>query len=111
MFKLRSACVALALFATAVSSTSAFAAQNRNVEIANKAGVTMTAFHASRANLTDWQENIIAGHQIRSGASLVIDINDGTSGCVYDFKATFADGEEVVSENNNVCELELFTFE
>lgn len=71
----------------------------------------MVAFYASRANVTDWEENILAGQKLKSGSSIVIDIDDGTKGCVYDFKAVFSDGDEVVSEDNNVCELELFTFE
>ncbi|MGE4124818.1 MAG: hypothetical protein AB7E59_06115 [Pusillimonas sp.] len=110
MFKLRSICLSVTLAAAALGSATASAA-NRNVEIANKSGFTMVAFYASRANVTDWEENILAGQKLKSGSSIVIDIDDGTKGCVYDFKAVFSDGDEVVSEDNNVCELELFTFE
>ena len=71
----------------------------------------MVAFHASRVKVSDWEENILGGDKLKSGTSLVINIDDGSGGCKYDFKAVFADGEEVISEDNNVCELELFTFE
>ena len=111
MFNFRSVCVTLACLATAATSATAFAAKDRNVEIANKSGYTIVAFHASRSNLTDWQENILGGKKIPSGESMIIDIDDGTKGCIYDFKATFSDGDEVVSEKNDVCELEVFTFE
>lgn len=110
MFKLRSICLSVAFAAAAFGSVTASAA-DRRVEIANKAGVTIVAFHASRANITDWEENILAGQKLKSGSSIVIDIDDGSGGCMFDFKAVFADGDEVVSEDNNVCELELFTFE
>lgn len=110
MFKLRSICLSLVVAAAAFGSATATAA-DRRVEVLNKTGVTLVGFYASRVNVADWEENILAGQKIKSGSSIVIDVDDGTGGCMFDFKGVFSDGEEVVLEDNNVCELEQFIFE
>lgn len=40
----------------------------------------------------------------------MINIDDGSGYCKYDFLAVFDDGDEVVSADNNVCELTEFNF-
>ena len=110
MFKFRSFCLSLAVVAAAVGSATASAA-DRRVEVVNKSGVMLTGFYASRVNVDDWEENILAGQKLKSGDSIIVDVDDGSGGCLFDFKGVFSDGEEVVSEDNNVCELEQFTFE
>ena len=110
MFKLRSICFSLVVAAAAFSSATASAA-DRRVEVVNKTGVTLVGFYASRVNIADWEENILAGQKVSSGSSIVIDIDDGSRGCLFDFKGVFSDGDEVIVEDNNVCQLERFTFE
>lgn len=110
MFSFRSLFAAAVIAATALPMSVSVAA-DRRVEIVNRTGVTMSAFHASRASTSDWEENIIKGRPLRSGQSIIIDIDDGTGACKFDFKGTFTDGEEVVSEDNDVCTLEQFVFE
>ncbi|AWB34581.1 hypothetical protein [Orrella marina] len=110
MSRFRSLFTAAVVAATVLPMSVSFAA-DRRVEIVNHTGVTMSAFHASRASTSDWEENIIRGQSLRSGQSIIIDLDDGTGACKFDFKGTFTDGEEVVSENNDVCTLEQFVFE
>lgn len=110
MFRFRFLFAAVVMAATAFPMSASLAA-NRNVEIINRTGVTMSGFYASRVSTSDWEENIIKGQPLRSGKSVVIDIDDGTGACRFDFKAVFTDGDEVISEDNNVCKLEKFTFE
>lgn len=100
-----------AFIAASALASGAASAADRRVEVFNKTGHTLTAFHASRASTTDWEENIIAGRPLRSGSSVVVDINDGTGSCKFDFLGRFADGDEVISNGNDVCTLEEFTFE
>jgi len=45
-----------------------------------------------------------------AGRSVVINIDDGTGYCVFDFKAVFDDGEELEKYGNNVCELSEFNY-
>lgn len=110
MFKFRSLCLSLTVVAAALGSATASAA-DRRVEVVNKTGTMLVGFYASRVNVADWEENILAGQKLKSGESIIVDVDDGSGGCLFDFKGVFSDGEEVVSEDNNVCELEQFTFE
>ena len=110
MSKFRSLCVSLAVVAATLGS-SAVSAADRRVEVVNKTGVMLVGFYASRVNVADWEENILSGQKLKSGDSIIVDIDDGSGGCLFDFRGVFSDGEEVISEDNNVCELEQFTFE
>jgi hypothetical protein len=79
--------------------------QDRRVLIINATGVTMTHFFASNSGQNDWQEDILGEDVLPSGASVRINIDDGTDACLYDFKARFADGDELVRHRINVCEI------
>ena len=78
---------------------------DRNVRIINATGVTMTHFYASNSGEDDWQEDILGQDVLLSGASVRINIDDGTGACLYDFKARFADGDELKRYRINVCEI------
>ena len=87
----------------------AFAA-DRNVDVINNSKKVIKAFYASRANLKSWEENIIEGDPIEAGETQPVDIDDGTGGCKFDFKAVFDDGQEVFNENVDVCEVTSVTY-
>ncbi len=76
---------------------------NRVVTIGNATGVTMVRFYASNVNRTTWEEDILGTSVLPSGSSVDINIDDGTGACLFDFKAVFADGDEVIENNFNVC--------
>ena len=42
---------------------------------------------------------------------MIVNVDDGTGACEYDFMGTFSDGDVVTSMENDVCVLEEFTFE
>ena len=79
--------------------------QDRRVRIINATGVTMTHFYASNSGEADWQEDILGQDVLTSGSSVVINIDDGTGACLYDFKARFADGDELLRYRINVCQI------
>ena len=79
--------------------------QDRRVLIINATGVTMTHFYASNSGQADWEEDILGEDVLESGASVRINIDDGTGACLYDFMARFADGDELVRNRINVCEI------
>ena len=106
---LRPAASSLALLATLLVTSLAFvgeaAAQDRRVRIINETSVDMLYFYASRASTTSWEEDILGEDILSSGSSVVIDIDDGTGACLFDFKAVFADGDELTDNDINVCEI------
>jgi hypothetical protein len=85
-------------------------AADRNVDVINNTKKTMKEFYASRTKLKSWQENIIKGDPIKPGETQPVDIDDGSGGCRFDFKAVFSDGDEVVNENVDVCSATSVTY-
>jgi hypothetical protein len=99
--------LATALFAV---TNSAASAMERKVTINNQTSFTIVEFYASNTGTTDWQEDILGSDVLASGSSVVINIDDGSGYCKFDFLAVFDDGDQLVSSDNNVCELDEFNF-
>ncbi|MDB5623084.1 MAG: hypothetical protein JWR39_1647 [Devosia sp.] len=104
---MKSSFIALALLAISVTSTVAL---DRRVQINNKTSYDIVRFHASNTGTRSWEEDVLGKDILRSGESVLVNIDDGTGYCRYDFLAVFDDGDEVVSSDNNVCELSEFDF-
>lgn len=102
-----SAALALAILAAGVIEA---AALDRRVRINNRSSYDIIEFYASNTGTSSWEEDILGRGILPAGNSVVINIDDGSGYCKYDFLAVFEDGEEVVSANNNVCELTDFNF-
>lgn len=99
--------LATALFAL---TNSAAMALDRRVQINNLTSYTIVEFYASNTGTTDWEEDILGSDVLPAGSSVMINIDDGSGYCKYDFLAVFDDGEQLVSSDNNVCELANFNF-
>lgn len=84
--------------------------QNRRVKIINETSFDMVRFYGSNVGTDDWEEDILGKDILRAGRSVTINFDDGTGYCMYDFKAVFDDGDEVVARRKNVCELGSFRF-
>jgi len=99
--------LALALLAASTMSASAL---DRRVQINNRTSYDIVEFYASNTGTSNWEEDILGSGILPSGSSVMINIDDGSGYCKYDFLAVFDDGEQVVSADNNVCELASFDF-
>lgn len=97
----------LALALVGVTEASAL---DRRVTINNVSSYDIYEFYASNTGTNSWEEDILGKDVLLAGSSVVINIDDGSGYCKYDFKAVFEDGDEVVSADNNVCELAEFNF-
>lgn len=102
-----SAALAVAILAIGVVDA---AALDRRVRINNMSSYDIVEFYASNTGSKSWEEDILGRNILPAGNSVVINIDDGSGYCKYDFLAVFEDGDEVVSANNNVCELSDFNF-
>lgn len=105
--RLTALAVAGALVALSISSA---AALDRRVRINNNTGYDIVEFYASNKGTNDWEEDILGRGILAAGESIVINIDDGSGYCKFDFLAVFEDDDQVVSRNNNVCELSEFNF-
>jgi hypothetical protein len=85
-------------------------AADRRVVIVNNTSMNMNEFYASSTRQDTWQEDIFGSKMLPAGEQVVVNIDDGSDACVFDFKAVFEGGAEGVQKEANVCELETFTF-
>ncbi|MBX9802147.1 MAG: hypothetical protein K2Y04_05200 [Caulobacteraceae bacterium] len=84
--------------------------EDRRVVIINATGVTMTHFYASNSGRNDWEEDILGQDVLPSGDRVRINIDDGSGACIYDFKARFSDGDELIRYRINVCEISEYRY-
>lgn len=103
------AALTLATAFFALTNSSAMALE-RKVTINNQTSFVIVEFYASNTGTTDWQEDILGSDVLGSGESVVVNIDDGSGYCKFDFLAVFDDGDQLVSADNNVCELDEFNF-
>ncbi|EEW24474.1 hypothetical protein [Rhodobacter ferrooxidans] len=85
-------------------------ALDRRVTIVNNTGFTMTNFYGSNKGTNSWEEDILGQDVLPSGSQVTINFHDGSGYCKFDFKAVFEDGDVLVRENVNVCEIGTFTY-
>lgn len=90
---------------TTVAPASSSERQDRRVRIHNNTGWTMLNFYASNVNTTNWEEDILGEDVLSSGSSIVMNIDDGTGACRFDFKAVFTNGQELIRNDVNVCQI------
>ena len=84
--------------------------EDRRVRIVNNTSVAMMEFYASSIASKTWEEDILGQDVLVPGDDVVIDIDDGSNACRYDFKAVFLDGDEVTDEDVDVCEVGEYEF-
>jgi hypothetical protein len=77
---------------------------NRVVTIINDTDVEMREFYASNQDAKTWEEDILGQDVIPGHHQIDININDNSGYCMYDIKAVFSDGDEVI-DKLNVCEV------
>lgn len=109
-FKFAAAAAAIALTSTVAAISAPAVAQDRRVVIINNTGFTMVNFYASNSSRTSWEEDILGSDVLRSGQRVRINIDDGTGACLFDFKAVFSDGDELIRQGINVCQITTYTY-
>ena len=85
-------------------------AADRRVNIVNASGNTITHFYASNSGTNSWEEDILGRDTLDAGDSLLVNINDGTGACKFDFKAVFEDGSSRVRQGVDVCTISSYTY-
>lgn len=107
---LKSTAKAVALIAVMMATAHPASALDRRVEIVNDTGYTIVRFYGSNKGTDSWEEDILGEDVLPSGSSVMINFDDDTGYCKFDFKAVFDDGDELVKQNVNVCEIGTFTY-
>ncbi len=87
------------------------AALDRQVTLVNNTGFTIVEFYGSNTGSGTWEEDILGPDVLPSGSSVVINFDDATGYCMFDFRAVFNDGDVLERGGVNVCEIGTFTYE
>jgi hypothetical protein len=85
-------------------------AQDRKVKIVNNTGYSITNFYGSNTGSDSWEEDILGKDILPPNESVVINFDDNSGYCMFDFRAIFEDGEEVIEEKIDVCKIGTFTY-
>lgn len=93
-----------------LATSQSLLAADREVNIINKTKVTLVSFYASNSKTKNWEEDILDDDMLEPNESILIDIDDGTGACKFDFRGVFEDGEEVIKHGINVCKVGEFRF-
>jgi hypothetical protein len=104
-----SRCVLLTVLALSLLAPESASAQDRRVRIINASNVVLNNFYASNTQRKNWEEDILGNSVLRPGQSAMININDGSGACMFDFRAVMADGRKVESYGMNVCQISSWT--
>ena len=101
--------LSIATLAFAMSTPDIAAAEDRRVRVVNGTNVTVTRFYASNTSRGDWEEDILGSSVLPAGHSVMINIDDGSGACMFDFRAVLANGRRVEAYGMNVCQISAWT--
>lgn len=85
-------------------------AEPRPVRIVNDTRHAIVRFYASTVGAGSWEADLLGAYRLSPGQSVTIDLDDGSGECLYDFKAVFDDGDEVVKAGIDVCGIEAYRY-
>lgn len=86
------------------------AALDRRVRIVNDSRHDIVGFFGVIVDVADWRESLLGEDILPAGASIVLNLDDGSGYCRYRFRAVFADGVELVRDSVNVCEIGTYRY-
>jgi opacity protein-like surface antigen len=95
--------IATAIFAVALVSTTSAASADRWVKIRNQTSVILYRWYASPSSSNSWGPDRLVSKQIPPGYTSTIWLDNAGSGCSFDFRAEFKDGDVLEKYGVNVC--------
>jgi len=100
--------IAAAILTIAGTCATADASENRKVKIINETSYTIVRFYGSNAGANEWQEDVLGDDVVKPGGSVMVNFDDGSGYCKFDFKAVFSDGDSVEKRGIDVCEIGVY---
>lgn len=111
MFKIFGrAAATLAFAASALFLAGTASAEDRHVMVTNGTSYVLVQFYASNAGMLSWEEDILGVDVLMPGEQVMINIDDGTGACIFDFKGVFDDGDSVINYGIDVCSVTDYVF-
>ena len=86
------------------------AAVDRRVKIINETTFDMVEFYGSNVGTDSWEEDLLGDDILPAGSFFIVNFDDGSGYCMFDFLGVFEDGDEVIKRRVNVCQIGTFRF-
>jgi hypothetical protein len=67
--------------------------------------MTIVEFHASNIGRDSFEEDILGRRVVRPGESVVINLDDGSGYCKFDFLTVMRSGQRIIKHNVDVCQI------
>lgn len=83
---------------------------DRRVRIHNETGLTLYRFYSTNSGATKWGRDVMGSATLPSGQSMTMNFDNAKGYCLFDFRAIFQDGTELLRANVNVCEVSDYTY-
>ncbi len=84
--------------------------KNRRVRMVNATSYTIERMYGSNVGARSWQEDVLGESVLRPGNSVVVNWDDGSCYCEFDFRAVFTDGDKAEKRGVDVCRQTTFRF-
>jgi hypothetical protein len=104
---LASSAALIAGVAMVVGSIDPAAAQryDRRIQVVNNSGWTIRTINSTNVGRSDWGVDLLGSRVIRPGHSMIVNVEDRSGFCRYDFRAIFSNGRQITRSGVNVCEV------
>jgi hypothetical protein len=101
----RAVFIVSALFLSIAAGDSAVAQDrhDRRMYIVNESNSTIVYFHATNKGTKNWGRDLLGQAVIRPGQRWLVNFNDGTGFCQFDFRAVLENGRAVERYGINTC--------
>jgi len=83
---------------------------NRRIRMVNNTDYTIRRMYGSNQQAQTWQEDVLGDNVLSPGQSVVVNWDDNTCSCLFDFKVVYSDGDTSTKGGVNVCSVSQFTF-
>ncbi|WP_415182804.1 hypothetical protein [Phaeovulum sp.] len=85
-------------------------AANRKVNVTNMTNYTIIEFYGSNSGSDSWEEDILGDEVLGPNDTVTINFDDASNYCIFDLRAVFEDGDEVIEEGFDACTTGELTF-
>jgi hypothetical protein len=85
-------------------------ALDRGMTLVNETDLAIVAFYGSTGAENSWDENLLTNGALAAGSSVEVEFADHSGYCLFDLRAVFEDGAEIVTEDVNVCDWKEFYY-
>lgn len=101
---MRNMIFAAAAAAAMLLPAAAQAQDQRNFQLTNGTGRTISELYISPTNVNDWEEDVLGVDTLPEMGETVINFVDTVDECVYDIKIVHDDGDAAIWTGINLCE-------